>query len=156
MINDLIKQNPQVLEMWGREYVDILTKNLLQAGKRASGKLINSLDHRVKMDSEGWIIEILGEDYLEYVDQGVDGIFSVYGSPYRYTNKMPPVSEISKWCSIKGISQSAAFAIAKNIFKFGIEPTYAISKTEREFKVELGELALLIEEAIVKKYKDEI
>jgi hypothetical protein len=39
------------------------------------------------MDSEGWIIEILGEDYLEYVDQGVDGIFSVYGSPYRYRIK---------------------------------------------------------------------
>jgi hypothetical protein len=155
MINELIKQNPQVLEMWGADYIKILTKHLLQANKRASGKLINSLDHRVRMDAEGWIIEILGEDYLEYVDQGVDGRFSVYGSPYRYTNKMPPVSAISKWCDIKGISRSAAFAIAKNIFKFGIEPTYVIQNTEREFKADLGDLVKVIEQAIVKKYKQE-
>lgn len=151
MINELIKQNPQLLNKYGDDYVKTLTKHLLEADKRASGKLIQSLNYDVK----DFMIEILGEDYLDFVDQGVDGKFTSYGSPFRFTNKMPPVSEISKWCSIKGIPKSAAFPIAKNIFKFGIEPTGVIEKTNREVNLNEDILIDVIEEWLVKKYNIE-
>jgi len=151
MIDELIKQNPQLLEKYGEDYIKALAKNLMQAGKSASGKLINSL----RYDIRGLAIEIFAEDYLDFVDQGVDGRFTSYGSPFRYTNKMPPVSEIAKWCAIKGISKSAAFPIARNIFNFGIEPTFVIEETNNQINLDEDILVDIIEDWLVKKYNIE-
>ena len=35
-----------------------------------------------------------------------------------------PVEPLKKWMSTKGIPEEASFAINRNIFKFGIAPTY--------------------------------
>lgn len=116
-------------DLFGARYVDLLTEELMNAGKKATGNLINSLDYRIVQDAQALQIIIQANDYLTYVDQGVNGTERSYGSPFSYTNKFPPIQAIKNWCSIKGIPQGAAFPIARNIFKFGIKPTYVIEKT---------------------------
>lgn len=148
MINQLIEQNPHILDKYGSDYIETLTKILIKRGKQASGKLIRSLNYDIK----DLMIEIFAEDYLDFVDQGVDGVFTSYGSPFRYTDQMPPITEIAKWCAIKGISPTAAFPIARKIFKFGIEPTFVIDETNRTINVDESILITVIEEWLVKKY----
>lgn len=112
---DLIKE--ENLRLFGNSYVKELINQLRLAGKDASGSLIRSIDYRLERDMNDIKLFIEAEDYLEYVDSG------------RRPGSYPPISEISKWASIKGIPQSVVFGIARNIFKFGIEPTNVIGKT---------------------------
>lgn len=134
-----------ILNIFGESIVGELVKELKNLGKDASGKLINSLDYRLQ-DVGGEVnLFILSEDYLEWVDKG------------RKPGSYPPISEISKWASLKGIPQTAVFPISYNIFKFGIRPTNVIEKSIdnvfnsnifREFENKIGDN---IEEEIIKK-----
>lgn len=108
------------LKQFGNDYVEILIKYLIQNRKESSNKLINSLNSSISKEAEQINIIIKGENYLEYVDKG------------RKPGSFPPISEIAKWTRIKGIPQSAAFPIAKSIFKFGIKPTNVINKTIKD------------------------
>lgn len=150
--NDFI--TVELLKRFGEDWIKTLTKYLVQNGKRASGRLISSLDYKIEKQANEIKVIIEGEDYLKFVDQGVDGVFTSYGSPYRFTTKMPPVSKIEQWCVIKGIPQSAAFPIAKNIFKFGIEPTYVIDSTNQEMTIDSDVIAKNIEEWLVMKFEN--
>lgn len=108
-------------ERFGNDYIKIIIQELKKVGKDASGRLINSFDERIQSQAKGVNIAILSEDYLTYVDEG------------RKRGKYPPISAISKWASLKGISQSAVFPIAKSIYKFGIKPTNVIDKANKKF-----------------------
>lgn len=108
------------LKMFGKDYVKVLVAFIQKAGKKASGALINSIDSRVRSDAEVAYIELLANDYLEWVDKG------------RKPGKYPPIQSISNWCRLKGIEPKAAFPIAKSIYKFGIKPTNVIQKTTQE------------------------
>ena len=111
----------EAAKRFGDDYIKIIIKELKKVGKSASGRLINSFDERIQSQAKGVNIAILSEDYLTYVDEG------------RKRGKYPPISAISKWASLKGISQSAVFPIAKSIYKFGIKPTNVIQKADNKF-----------------------
>jgi len=110
----------EALKIFGQTYVAELGDQLRKLDKKASGKLLSSLETRVIKTGFGtdYTIEILAEDYLKYVDDG------------RKPNlKPPPIAEITRWTRLKGIPQRLAFPIAKSIGKIGIEPTNVIAKT---------------------------
>ena len=111
----------QTAKLFGSDYVRVLTALLKKEGKSASGALINSLDYRVKETAQNISIIIQSNEYLQFVDEG------------RKPGKYPPIRAISKWASLKGISQDAVFPIARSIYKFGIKPTNVIQKTNNEF-----------------------
>jgi hypothetical protein len=150
--NDFITED--LLRRFGDDWIKTLTKHLVAHGKRASGRLIQSIDYKISKQADMIRIIIEGEDYLRFVDQGVDGKFTSYGSPYRFTTKMPPVSKIEEWCSTKGIPKSAAFPIAKNIFKFGIEPTYVIDSTLSEMRIDTDVISKNIEDWLINKFEN--
>ena len=113
--------------------------NLSKAGKRSSGKLYDSIDIEVKAmpNSIGLYVDM--EDYGKFVDQGVNGKFSAYATPYSYKNKMPPPSKLDKWIVRKGIAprdkngkllprKSLQFLIARSIFRKGIKPSLFFTK----------------------------
>jgi len=140
------KEYQAILKKYGNNFVSIIAKELLKSGKNASGKLIKSLKAELKPVAETINIVIKSEDYLKYVDEG------------RKPGSYPPISALSKWVRIKNIPQSAVFAIAKNIFKFGIKPTNVISKatnifTSKELKPMEKEISDFVEREVTKILK---
>jgi hypothetical protein len=113
----------------GADYIAELTKQLINANKVATGKLLKSLDYQVIEVLENILIRISSESYLTFVDKG------------RKPGKMPPISPIKKWISVKKIKgrdsktgrfikqDSLAFLIARSIGKNGIKPTNVIKKS---------------------------
>jgi len=117
MAND--KKFRSALEIFGEEYINELAKQLQNAGKRATGTLIGSLDYRVQATGFGtkYTIVILAEEYLQYVDEG-----------RRPGGKQPPLESIRAWTVVKGIDPDLAFPIAKKIAEDGIKATHVIQK----------------------------
>lgn len=129
----------KVLETYGKQVVAEMKTRLIGAGKVASGALLKALGYEVEQNSASQTvlsitIDTPANEYAYYVDKG------------RKPGKMPPVDNIKKWCKLKGIPEGAAWAIAKNIGKFGIPPTnfYTISVTRRAKQLDkLLEVAIL-------------
>jgi hypothetical protein len=77
----------------------------------ASGALKNSLHYDIKDSTNGLELSFSMLDYGVFVDKG------------RKPGKQPPLEGIKEWCSLKGIPESAAFPIARNIGRYGIPAT---------------------------------
>lgn len=107
------------LDVFGKEYIAELSNRLRKLDKKATGKLLQSLDSRVIKTAFGTIytIDIRAEKYLKYVDSG------------RRPGTYPPLKAISDWAKVKGISQRAVFPIMKKIKDKGIKPTNVIQKS---------------------------
>lgn len=123
-----MKLKKQTFDKFGKLWVNTLTKELIRAGKKASGKLINSLDYRIQDEANGIQLLLESEDYLQWVDKG------------RKRGSYPPIKAIASWVKVKGISDKAVFGIARNIYKFGIKPTNVLDKTEKIVLSKLTEL----------------
>ena len=119
----------QLLNQFGKDYVNVLVYLLKnntvpsRAGlpaypKVASGRLINSIDYRLKETAQGIQFQLLAESYLEYVDKG------------RKPGTYPPISAIRNWARIKGLPKGAEYGIQKNIYKFGIKPTNVLRRAQ--------------------------
>ena len=126
---------PQKIKEFGRDYVKILTRELLRAGKNASGNLIRSIDYRLVEDAEIIKMEIMSLPYLEWVDKG------------RKPGSYPPIKPLIKWVQIQGLPIGVAYGTQQNIFKFGIKPTNIIQKVVREFETS---------PTLQKKYEEEV
>ncbi len=145
-LNELIKDKNT--REYGADYVKILTRLLLSAGKRSSGKLIKSLSSKVQDDARKVQLILESENYLENVDKG------------RKPGKYPPISAIGKWAKINGIKEESVFPIAHKIFKFGIKPTNIIDKSIKQFEQILipkleDDVAINTENIVFDKMKNE-
>lgn len=107
----------KIYNKYGNDVVKILTNLLLRNKKKSSGKLIKSLRSDLRNVAD---VIISGEDYFEFVDKG------------RKKGSYVPIADLKKWTTLKGIPNSAAYAINKSIYKFGIKPTNVLAKTIRE------------------------
>lgn len=135
MARKLVKKN--ALDDFGKLFVRTLKQQLLTTQpfpKRASGKLVNSIEYRTYNRDSDWDIKFYSEDYLKFVDQGVSGTIRKYNTKFSYKNKKPPLDVILSWMRLKGIPKEAAFPIQNKIFRFGLKPTNVINKTIREIE----------------------
>lgn len=111
------------IDILAKKLIDEIKSNLIKEGKVSSGRLVNSLSYEVIKDLESVTIQILGEKYLKFVDEG------------RRPGKMPPIGDIKKWVIQKPVKfvgktdDQTAFIIAKSIGKKGIVPTRVVSKS---------------------------
>ena len=115
-------------------------KEKLKASKRGiwKGKMLDAIDAKIIQDKDGDLaIEILGEHYQDFIDEGVNGKGFVQtksgktdkrfkvnrsvvtGSPYSFRDKMPPIDEISPWAKSKGLNP---YAVQNSIYRKGIKP----------------------------------
>jgi len=127
----------QAMDEFGKLYVKTLKQQLNSTQpfpKRATGKLINSINYRVTEKGDDWTLTLLSEDYLKFVDKGVSGTQRKYNTPYSYRQKKPPISVIKQWTRVKGIPEEAAYPIQNKIFRFGLKPTNVINKSIREIE----------------------
>lgn len=120
---DEYKELKKAVDKLGKEYILELSKQLIDADKKASGKLLRSLDYNVIEVLGNLMVRIKAESYLMVVDKG------------RRPGKMPPVSPIKKWIDQRKIkpkdmtTDQLAFVIASSIKKKGIKPTNVIQRS---------------------------
>jgi len=110
------------VKIFGNDYIKIITQLLLSVGKKSSGELIKSLDFRIQNTAKEISVVLSANEYFDEVDRG------------RKAGTYPPIKAISKWATLKGISQDAVFPIAHKIFKFGIKPTNILDKAIKEIE----------------------
>lgn len=94
----------KILNTFAKNVVKDAKQELKRQGIRASGDLERSLDYIVKANKNSFELFIEAENYLKFIDKGVKGAKSskkAPRSPYKYTNKMPPLSNIRTWIKRK-------------------------------------------------------
>lgn len=132
----------KTLEQFGKKVVKESRQNLTKKRINATKDLYNSLEYKINKQKGNVIISFSMADYGEFIDKGVKGSQSdakAPKSPFKYTNKMPPVKAFSKWSIKKGIAprnakgqfqsrKSLQFAIARSVFLKGIKTTNFFTK----------------------------
>jgi len=130
---------------FGKRVISRAKANLTRDKRRISDALYKSLTYDVKVSQRGSIeFTISMAEHGEYQDLGVRGVKGTKNkftkrSPFKYKSKMPPVGKIDRWVVKKGIAprdesgrfatrRGLSFAIAKNIFEFGIPQSLFFTK----------------------------
>jgi|TARA_R100000081_G_C4814071_1_gene173389 hypothetical protein len=113
--------------------------------------LFNEFDYLVTNTGETVTLEFVfgkAEDYWQFVDEGVKGVGGFkgsgrargQGSPFKFSNKMPPRRAIDKWIVTKPLKagrdergrfvsrKSLAFLIQRSIFQRGLQRTQFFSR----------------------------
>jgi len=98
----------KTLEQLGWQIVKEMKALIKLNGSFASGELYNSVKSRAFKDQNN--VYHLEVDYIYY------GLFVDKGTKPGH---FPNINDIRTWCRLKGISQDAAFFIARNIFRHG-------------------------------------
>jgi hypothetical protein len=128
-----------VLTKFAKYVIQQARTNLTRNKRNSTGDLYNSLSYDLSVGDNSFSLSFKMEDYGEYQDKGVRGAKSTYssaaGSPYKYTNKMPPSSAFSQWAVKKGLDgvrnkkgqfvkrKSLQYALARSIYEKGIPAT---------------------------------
>ena len=125
---DLTSLNPII-----NDFISTYKSTLENKGKRASGKLIDTIKHKIKVDGKYILVILNLEEYYRWVELG------------RKPGKYPPPDAIKRWIQIKPIlprpnsngkiptENQLAFLIGRKIYREGIKPTHALKDTIREF-----------------------
>ena len=126
----------QALAQYGEAIADRYKTNLESSGRRASGELISSVNTKVTVDGNEFVIELQLEDYWKYVEEG------------RGPGGFPPVNKILEWIKLKPIlpypdkngklptENQLAFLIGRKIANEGFEGTNDLSNTMEEIDYE--------------------
>ena len=136
----------EILDKFGKYLVTQSRANLTRGGSNHTKSLYDSLDYFTNASENSFEFEFLMNEHGEYQDKGVRGAGGVRkttstfnkrnnkgklwkinakDSPYRFTNKMPPLGALKNWAQDKGLS---AFAVQRVVYHQGIKPTYFYSK----------------------------
>ena len=110
----------EVLERYGKEFIELYKLNLVQSGRPASGKLAESLSYHVNLGTNVYAVDISLLEYWKYIENGTRPHF-------------PPVSTIREWIRVKPViprpfengklptESQLAFLIARKISRVGTE-----------------------------------
>ena len=118
--------------------------NLTKGKKNFSKSLYNSIKSEVETEDNYILVGFSMDKYGMFQDQGVKGSKSsdkAPNSPYKFTNKMPPIKPLSDWAKKKNIRlrddsgkykkgnyKTIGFLIARSIFEKGMKPSLFFTK----------------------------
>lgn len=151
----------EMMEFWFNDVVDQMGDVLFQAKGRSTNLGSRDLIVVPNHSSKALEISIEGPDYWAFVDKGVNGLESVYSSPFSFKSlNVAPSHQlaIQKWMGTTGIQPEggqsfaqAAYAIARSSKKNGIAPTNFVSKVLTQDTINQLESSLLaVTGAIIK------
>ena len=143
-----LKETRGTLNKFAKYVIQQARTNLTKGKKNVTKELYNSLDYNININPNNVNVIFEMEDYGIFQDLGVSGTKTKYNTPYSYTTKMPPPKAFSQWVVRKGLKgtrdkktgrflsrKSLQYAVARNIFKYGIKPSMFFTKPfERAFK----------------------
>lgn len=147
---DLTSLNPII-----NDFISTYKSTLENKGKRASGALIDTIKHKIKIDGKYILVILNLEEYYRWVELG------------RNPGKFPPPDAIKRWIQIKPIlprpnsngkiptENQLAFLIGRKIYREGIKPTHALRDTIREFDL-YNKIYNTIVDSIQQKITEEI
>lgn len=92
----------------GVEFREIIIRILREKNKVATGELVKSIDYALGEDKGRYFIELIAAEHWEYVNFG------------RRPGTFAPVAPLKKWAVLKGLPESAAYAINWKIKREGI------------------------------------
>lgn len=132
------------LKEFGQDFVLSLAFVLRNLDKRASGKLISSLNYRLVtlVQNVNYQIEIYGASHFKFVNEG------------RNPGKQPPLNKIQQWCKINNIPVKAAYPIAQKIGRFGIPPTNALQTALKQ--IDFVALEKSIDKIVLEEIKKQL
>jgi len=143
-----LKETREALNKFAKYVIQQARTNLTKGKKNVTKELYNSLDYNININPNNVNVIFEMEDYGMFQDLGVSGTKKKYNTPYSYTTKMPPTKAFSQWVVRKGLEgtrdkktgrfltrKSLQYAVATNIFKYGIKPSMFFTKPfERAFE----------------------
>ena len=142
----------EVLERYGREFIELYKLNLANSGRTASGGLVDSLRYNVVLDNTTFAVDITLRDYWKYIEDGT--------RPH-----WPPVSAIRQWIDIKPViprpfdngelpsPDQLAFLIARKISNEG---TRGINDFERANNELFEQMQMSIAEAVTEDLERQV
>jgi hypothetical protein len=134
-----------------KDFLNEIEADFRTHAPRNSGKLASSIQADLIMKQDGFIIDIEMEQYGWFQDQGVNGIYKRYGSPYSFKGKQPPISAFSGY----GLTLGQKYAASRSVYEKGIKPKHFIEPAFNRAMDKLGNIAIEdIEDYIDKKWKN--
>ena len=150
-LNDFPKV-AEVLERYGREFIEQYKSNLVASGRPASGKLVESLSYHVNLGTNVYAVDISLLDYWKYIESGT--------RPH-----WPPVSAIREWIKVKPViprpmangklptESQLAFLIGRKISRVGTE---GINDFERANQEIFSRMEMSIAEAVTEDLQRQV
>lgn len=142
----------EVLERYGKEFIEQYKLNLVQSGRPASGRLANSLSYKVSLGASVYAVDISLLDYWKYIESGT--------RPH-----WPPVSAIREWIKVKPViprpfengklptEQQLAFLISRKISRVGTEGTNDFERANDEI---FARMEMSIAEAVTEDLQRQV
>ena len=142
----------EVLERYGKEFIELYKVNLAMSGRPASGRLSNSLNYKVSIGTNVYAVDISLLDYWKYIESGT--------RPH-----WPPVSAIREWIKVKPViprpfengklptEDQLAFLIARKISRVGTE---GINDFERANQEIFSRMEMSIAEAVTEDLQRQV
>jgi hypothetical protein len=129
------------LNKFAKYVVQQSRSNLTKNKKNVSKSLYDSIEYDLNVSPNRLLLSFIMDEYGMFQDKGVSGKKKKYNTPYRYTNKMPPIKPLADWAKFKNIRlrnekgqygkgnyKTIGFLIARSIFNKGIKPSLFFTK----------------------------
>ena len=125
----------QTLKEWLRERIDVAQAELESSNRNASGSLSASIRPKdLVTNGEEVLVEVIAEDYWDFINQGVNGTVNKFGSPYSFKNLvvgMKMHQAFKEFIQLRGIQprepemdyDQLAYILARATKKKGIRKT---------------------------------
>lgn len=125
----------QTIKEWLRERIDVAQAELESSNRNASGSLSASIRTKdLVTNGEEVLVEVIAEDYWDFINQGVNGTVNKFGSPYSFKNLvvgMKMHQAFKEFIQLRGIQprepemdyDQLAYILAKATKKKGIRKT---------------------------------
>ena len=142
------QETNQILNKFGKYVIQQSRSNLTRTKKNVNKTLYDSLTYLIDETKNGFRFDFEMEDYGMYQDRGVSGTKTKYDTPFKYTNKKPPLDPLIRWAKArnirlrdekgkfkKGNYRTIGFILQKSIFEKGIKPSmFFTTPFQRAFK----------------------
>lgn len=125
----------ETIAEWLRERIDVAQAELESNNRNASGSLSASIRPKdLVTNGEEVLVEVIAEDYWDFINQGVNGTIGNFGSPYSFRNLgvgMKMHQAFKEFIQLRGITprepemdyDQLAYVLARATKKKGIRKT---------------------------------
>lgn len=143
----------KVLGIWVSSKITEAKERLRESDRSVTQTLESSIRPEIESVDEKVIVEVLAEDYYDYINKGVSGVQRSFGSPYSFkslgvgSDMVKSFQEFIKRRNIQSLTwnsnegqvtkilqtasdyKGAAYVLAKATKKRGIKPSYFMDET---------------------------